>query len=170
MAQGHGLGVKRNRFSLTAHATTLNWNAPSPTATTTPRPTSTPKPTATPPPTLEPLESWRNTANTDITYKDVDKSDKFWGERVCWRGNVFNIEESGGETFFQAYYYQGRRYDAWSDNDAFVVYYEGELPDVFEDDSVEVCGYIGDKFEGVNAFGATIRQPTIYAIYVTELD
>ena len=140
-----------------------------PTATPTNTPTATPTNTLTPGPTEETIDSFRESANSDIYYKMVEKSDKYWGEPVCWRGNVFNIDESEGTTFFQAYYFTGKRYNWQKHNDAFVVFYDAELPDVFEDVSVEVCGYIDDKFEGTNAYGATISQPSIYAEYVRKL-
>ena len=123
----------------------------------------------TPQPTVETIASFRKSSNSDITYKKVEKSDKYWGEPVCWRGKIFNIEESGGETFFQAWYFTGKSYNVFKHSDAFVVRYPGELPDVFNEDSVEVCGYIGDTFEGTNAYGATIAQPTIYAEFVRKL-
>jgi hypothetical protein len=99
----------------------------------------------------------------------VNKSDQYLGERVCWRGKIFNIEETYGVTFFQAWYFEGRAYSALKDgSDAFVVTYIGTLPEVFEDDTVEACGTIDEKYEGVNAFGATILQPQILAAYVTH--
>jgi hypothetical protein len=135
---------------------------PRPTQTYTPRPTRTftPRPTPTPSatPTIEPYEDWKQAARTDITYKMVDKSDEYMGERVCWTGEVFNIEETMGLTFFQAWYRDTL--------DAFVVTYWGSLPDVYEDTRIEACGLIDEKFEGTNAYGATIMQPQIEAVYV----
>jgi hypothetical protein len=49
-----------------------------------------------------------------------------------------------------------------------VVVYDDLLPNVFDDDRVEVCGLIDEKFEGTNAFGATVVQPMIQAVYVVK--
>lgn len=144
-------------------------NTPTPKPTKTPPPTRTPRPTNTPKPTRTPTSTPRPTATTEpydvwkssaeaITYKMVDKSDEYIGQRVCWSGKVFNIEETLGITFFQAWYEDTL--------DAFVVYFDGALPDVFKDTRVEVCGLIDEKFEGTNAYGATIEQPQIQAVHV----
>lgn len=130
-------------------------NTPEPTATK----TNTPEPTDTPVPTIEPFEVWRETANSEITYYMVDKSDAYIGERVCWHGEIFNIKEESGSTFFQAWYEDFT-------GDAFVVVYNGVLPDVFTEDVVEACGYIDEKYEGTNRMGATIIQPQIRAVHV----
>jgi hypothetical protein len=90
----------------------------------------------------------------------VDKSDEYIGEQVCWLGTVFNIKEDSGFTFLQAWYQ-----DTF---DAFVVSYGGKLPDIFEDDRIEACGLIGEKYEGTNAYGATIVQPRIDGVYVIK--
>jgi hypothetical protein len=138
-----------------------------PTATWTPSPTSTwtPSPTA----TIEPYDTWKKSARTDLTYKMVDKSDEYIGERVCWRGEIFSIEASSGMTFFQAWYFEGSSYSVFEDgSDAFVVNYLGDLPDIFDEDVVEACGLIGEKFEGTNAYGASIVQPQILGIYVSK--
>ncbi len=146
---------------------------PTNTSTSTPRPTPTPRPTSTPTPppmaTIEPYEDWKASTQTDITYKLVDKSDQYIGERVCWKGEVFNIDESSGITVFQAWYFEGRSFNILKDDaGAFMVVYFGTLPDVFEDDAVEVCGLVDEKGEGVNAYGATITQPQILAVYVNK--
>jgi hypothetical protein len=133
-------------------------NTPKPTGTS--RPTNTPLPTDTPVPTVEPYDVWKKSANSDITYKMVDKSDAYLGERVCWRGEVFNIDESGGFTFLQAWYRDTL--------DAFVVRIYDTLPDVFEDTKIVACGYIDEKYEGTNAYGASIYQPAILGVYVQK--
>jgi hypothetical protein len=133
-------------------------NTPKPTST--PQPTSTPLPTDTPVPTVEPYDVWKQSARKDITYKMVDKSDAYLGERVCWRGEVFNIDESEGLTFLQAWYKDTL--------DAFVVIHFDTLPDIFEDDKIVACGYIDEKYEGTNAYGASIYQPSILGVYVQK--
>lgn len=133
------------------------------------KPTRTPRPTATSEPTTEPYAMWKEHARDDILYKMVEKSDAYRLERVCWRGEIFAIEEEDGMTAFQAWYYKGKAFDGLEDGwNAFVVLYEGVLPDVFNEDEVEVCGYLGDKLEGTNAFGATVVQPMIAAVYVNK--
>ncbi len=131
-------------------------------------PTLTPKPTATntPEPTPTPISKEDFIASvTDVTYADADRSDRYVGERVCWKGQVFSIEESEGNTAFQSWYFEGR-HRAFEDLDAFIAFYAGLLPDVNEDTEVIVCGQLGEKFEGTNVMGGTIRQPLIYALYV----
>jgi hypothetical protein len=127
-----------------------------------PAPTLVP-PTPTPVPTAS-KEDYIASANQDLTYKEVDRSDRHKGERVCWKGQVFNIEEEEGITFFQAWYFTGRHLD--QSGDAFVANYEGILPDVYEETEVYVCGEIGEKIEGTNVLGGVIRQPSIFAKFV----
>ena len=153
--------------------TSVPTKTPTPRLTNTPAPTRTPPPTPTwtpsPMPTVEPYDTWKQAARTDLTYKLVDKSDEYIGERVCWRGQVFNISESQGVTFLQARYFEGRSYSISKDgSNAFVVLYLGSLPDVFEDTPIEACGLIDEKYEGTNAYGATIVQPQILGVYVQE--
>jgi hypothetical protein len=153
--------------------TTIPTKTPTPRPTNTPVPTRTPSPTATwtpsPTPTVEPYETWKQSARTDLTYKVVNKSDQYIGERVCWRGQVFNISESLGVTVLQAWYFEGRSYSILKDgSDAFVVLYPGSLPDVFEETPIEACGLIGEKYEGTNAYGGTIVQPQIRGVYVQK--
>jgi hypothetical protein len=136
---------------------------PTPLPTDTPAPTSTntPTSTSTPSPTPFSSEDYIASANPDLDYREINKSDRYIGEIVCWKGEVFNIEEESGVTFFQANYFEGRHLDG--SGDAFVVTYEGILPDVYEETEVFVCGEIAEKFTGTNAFGAEISQPRIMA-------
>ncbi|MBC7345255.1 MAG: hypothetical protein H5U03_07550 [Clostridia bacterium] len=72
-------------------------------------------------------------------------------------------------TVLQAWYFTGVYYSALEDGfNAFTAVYPGTLPDIFEDDEVRVCGWIGPKFEGVNVYGAVVRQPAIMAVYVDK--
>jgi hypothetical protein len=131
-------------------------------------PTLTPEPTSTttPAPTPTQISKEDFTASvTNLAYADADRSDRYIGERVCWKGQVFRIEESEGNTVFQSWYFEGR-HRAFEDLDAFIVFYADLLPDVNEDTEVMVCGQLGEKFEGTNVLGGTIRQPLIYAVYV----
>jgi len=156
-------------------------NSPVPTATDTPEPTNTPKPTATrrltstPAPTATPVPTetfaeWKKSANKDIEWRMVDKSDAYYGERVCWRGKVFNIAETQGTTFLQAWYFEDRSHSILDDgSDAFVVNYDGTLPKVFEDTPIEVCGYVDEQYiGGQNAYGGPLNQPQISGVYVEK--
>lgn len=138
---------------------------PAPVPTNTPAPPPTDTPSATPTNTPISQEDYIASANADLDYKEINKTDRHIGERVCWKGEVFSIEEENGMTAFQAWYFEGRHPEA-SDLDAFVVVYDGILPDVYEETEVFACGEVGEKFEGTNAFGATISQPSIYAKFV----
>jgi hypothetical protein len=141
---------------------------PEPTATFAATDTPVPSPTNTPEPTFTPTPMSKEdyiASITDTTYADADRSDSHANERVCWKGQVFNIEEVEGTTAFQAWYFTGR-HRTLNDGDAFVIFYRGLLPDVYKDTEVIACGELGQKFEGTNVMGGTIRQPTIYAIYV----
>lgn len=168
--------------TLTAQPT--NTPVPLPTATSTPKPTDTPlpspttkpadtptptstqtsTPTSTPSPTPFSKDDYIASANPSLDYREIDKSDRHIGEVVCWKGKVFNIDETEGTTGFQAYYFEGR-HAADSDN-AFVVLYDDILPGVYEDTEVFVCGEVGEKFTGTNAFGGEISQPRIVAKFV----
>lgn len=150
----------------TATATSTATTTPTPKPTHTPAPTATPTPTftSTPSPTPFSKDNYAASANAKLNYREVNKSDRHAGEIACWKGKVFNIDEANGATFFQAYYFEGR-HAADSDN-AFVVTYNGVLPDVYEDTEVFVCGEIAEKFSGTNAFGGEISQPHIAAKFV----
>jgi hypothetical protein len=99
-----------------------------------------------------------------LDYREVNKTDRHLGEVICWQGQVFNIEEADGTTFFQAYYFEGRH--ATDIDNAFVVTYNGVLPEVYEDTEILACGEVGEKFTGTNAFGGEISQPRIVARFV----
>jgi hypothetical protein len=136
-------------------------NTPTSAPTNTPLPTATPAPTFTPTATNTPFskDAYIDSANPKLDYKEVDKSDSHIGEIVCWKGKIFKIEESNNATFFQAWYFEGA-HNSYS-NDAFAVIYPGTLPGIYEDTEVLVCGEVGRKFEGTNAYGASISQPQI---------
>lgn len=146
--------------------------SPTHTATPRPRPTNTPAPTATPTstasatasPTPFSKEAYQASANTALDYREVNKSDRYQGEIICWKGKVFNIDETNGTTGFQAYYFEGRH--AADGDNAFVVIYNGVLPDVYEDTEILACGEVGEKFSGTNAFGGEISQPRLIAKFV----
>ena len=139
-----------------------------PTNTVTPPPTATPTSTATvtPSPSPTPLsrEDYLNSVNPDLDYRTVEKTDRYLGERICWKGEVFNIEETDELSFVQAWYFSGRHYD--NSGEAFVVSYPGPLPEVFNETEIMACGEIGEDYSGVNAFGGSISQPRIMARYV----
>jgi hypothetical protein len=139
-------------------------STPIPTNTPTPVPTDTPTPLPTATPTPFSKEDYIASV-TDLDFKEVDKSDRHIGEPVCWKGEVFNIEESNGQTFFQAWYFEGRHAEV-ADMDAFIVAYDGILPEVYNEIEVIACGEIGERFEGTNALGGTISQPSIMAQFV----
>jgi hypothetical protein len=129
-------------------------------ATPVPGEPSPPSSAATP----SPMELCIARANPEASYKEVKKSDRYIGQTVAWKGEVFNIRETQGKTWFQAWYFEGRHLS--EPDDAFVVTYDGVLPGVYEDTEVLVCGVVGEPTEGTNAFGALISQPTIVAEYV----
>jgi hypothetical protein len=134
--------------------------------TDTPLPTPVPIATDTPVPTSTPISKEDFIASvSDIGYADADRSDRFVGKRVCWKGQVFVIKESESATVFQLWYFEGR-HRTYEDLDAFIVFYAGLLPDVNKDSEVRVCGEFGEKFEGTNLLGGSIRQPLVYALYV----
>ena len=134
---------------------------PKPTDTPVPTPTNTPTATNTPSPTPFSKEDYIASANTELDYREINKSDRHIGEIVCWKGEVFNIDETQGVTGFQAYYFEDRH--AVDRDNAFVVIYNDVLPDVYEETKVFVCGEVGEKFTGTNAFGGEISQPRIMA-------
>jgi hypothetical protein len=137
-----------------------------PTGTPTPAPTLTNTPTPEPTPTSTPQskEDYIKEVNADLGYDQVNRSDSYVGQKVCWKGKVFTIVEQSGMTGFQAWYFTGRHLG--ETGKAFVVAYAGLLPQVLEDTEVNVCGEITEKFKGTNAFGAAVVQPMIRASFV----
>lgn len=135
--------------------------------TTTPiPPTPTPVP-PTPTPTAGPEQQTATAVAFDAGYPELDvrelvkAPDRYQGQRVRLTGEVFRIEESGGQTVLQMWVsYPGA---ARLDREAVLVRFDGILPGVYENSAVIVYGVGAGVAEGTNAFGATVRQPIVEA-------
>ncbi|HEU4322172.1 MAG TPA: hypothetical protein VFS21_03400 [Roseiflexaceae bacterium] len=136
---------------------------PSATPTPSPTPTNTPTPTATPsdPEKTATIVAY-DTAYPEVDIRDLAKApDRYEGQKFRLEGEVFNIEESGGETFLQMWVQipGGDRLD----REAVAVRFNSDLPGVFAESYIIVYGVGRGAFEGTNAMGATIRQPLVEA-------
>lgn len=101
-----------------------------------------------------------------LTYQEVEKAPaKHATQTVTWTGKVFNIDEGVGVTLVQAWYVDGDK----RTHGAFVVVYGDELPGVYKDTTITVCGRLAGVFEGKNAYGAAIVQPRIDADVITRV-
>jgi hypothetical protein len=91
--------------------------------------------------------------------------DRYSGQEVHYRGEVFTIEESDEGTAMQVWVDipGGSEFD----RDAVVVYFEGSTDGIYEGTEVEFWGYCIGTLEGTNAFGGIVRQPLISAKYLT---
>ena len=111
-----------------------------------------------------------NNSDDRKSYKTVDIRDlkkapeKYRGERITLRGEVFTIEEASGVTGMQIWVsFPGA---STSDRIPVVVQYLDTLPGLYEKQTVQVYGMGGGTFEGKNSFGSSISQPLIIARFV----
>ncbi len=174
-------------------------DTPAPTSTArpteTPMPTDTPEPTATQKPTDTPTARATEIAivvatpstsehtvacyeDGELTYDDVNESDRYVGKSVCWMGKAFNISRDGDRTVFQARYFESI-IEGWSFGDihTFIVWSDGELT-VWDDGEIAVLdsdyndselliyGTVDERYEGVDADGVDAQQPVLYVRYV----
>lgn len=100
--------------------------------------------------------------NKSLTYDIVNiDPDKYQDEIIEWSGRVFiepEIDESG--VYLQVY--------AAENDKNFVVVYQDPTAKIKRDDYVIVTGKVRGKFEGENAFGASLKLPLIQAGYVEK--
>lgn len=109
------------------------------------------------------IERLIESADTSIEYKAVIKNlDKHKGKVVVWSGRVLNITEEKGSTSFQV--------SLEGVLDSFVAVYDGELPDVYKDDSVKVTGEVKGTVSGKNVFGATITAVKLRALKIVKIE
>jgi len=131
-------------------------------------PTSTSRPpTQTPPPptaTLNPETAKARWKTVDIR-ELVKNPDNYLGYELHYKGEVFSIEEGRDGAAMQVWVRVpgGDEFDT----EAVAVYWRGRTTNIYEGTTVEFWGYGLGSLEGMNAFGATIRQPLIEAEYLT---
>jgi SH3-like domain-containing protein len=102
----------------------------------------------------------------DLTYEDVNQSDEYVGQPVCWTGKVITISEGDDVTVFQAWYFYGDHWE-YGDVDSFVVWYRGQLPEGGSvDTEVAVYGIVDKKYEGQDDQGFSVRLPMLKGRYV----
>jgi len=125
-----------------------------------PTPTLTPKPIA----TVDPKIVKARWSTVDI--RALSKNpDRYSGQEVHYRGEVFTIEESDEGTAMQVWVDipGGSEFD----REAVVVYFEGRTDGIYEGTEVEFWGHCIGTLEGTNAFGGIVRQPLISDKYLT---
>lgn len=126
-------------------------------STPTPTPTNTPTPTSTP------------DIRSEFTEMDIRELDaypnKYIGEKIKLRGQVFNIMDGGLQMWVRKP--GGGRFD----NVAVVVIWLSDsiLPQqVYDDTWITVYGIGNGAFSGTNAYGGTITQPRIEALIIEK--
>jgi hypothetical protein len=169
--------IPKPTLTLTSSPTVV----PTLTSTFTPAPTSTQTPSLTPTapiptrtftmtPTLEPTVTPVDIEKLKATWGTVDIRDliknpeKYMGQRVHYKGEVFRISEDADGTMMQVWIDTPGNI---SEREAVVVFYRIESTSgIYEKTPIEFWGVSTGAYEGKNAFGATIRQPLIEAIYL----
>lgn len=112
--------------------------------------------------TKDEIAQLKSLVNQQLTYDIVNSDpDSYKGEVIEWGGRVFTEPERDSDgTYFQVYI---------TGNDKnLVVGYPDPNFQVNKDDYVIVTGVIGGKYEGTNAFGATLKVPAVKAGYIEK--
>lgn len=98
-----------------------------------------------------------------IDIRDLVKDpEKYKTKRVAYSGQVFNIEESRGTYTMQIWVTGGNQ------REAVIVTHAGDSTGIYKDSFVRVYGVVFGAISGKNAFGGTISQPGILAVYVDK--
>lgn len=106
---------------------------------------------------IRPLDSYY-----DIDVRELDKNaERYVGQLIHLRGEVFNINEDAGGTFLQMNVRKPR--GSAYDTVPVMVSYDSALPGIYEDSQVDVYGMCGGTQSGTNSLGGAIEQPLIFA-------
>ena len=98
--------------------------------------------------------------DSPVYWKEFLKNpDKFSGQRLKVRAQIFEIGEDKGQTIIQAY--------ISNDYDIVVFLHPGSIP-FYKDDQIWVYGIGGGSFEAQNRMGVTMSWPVIYSKYVEK--
>lgn len=101
-----------------------------------------------------------------IPYKQLNKNaDRYTGERVCYSGQIFQIQEDGDSGGLMLLSVTDMGYGIWDDN--VWVDYDHSIKSA-EDDIVKVCGTITGSKSYETQIGGETYVPRMHARYVIE--